>query len=122
LNGKQYIVKHISPDQVRCFATTSSIPIDQRYYNTSKWFIDSGALDYFTGLNKLFISFEEISLFLITLGDNSVVYVIGKGTLKLDLDNGQILHLKDVLYSPYFGDNNLLSIPKFVTVGCIVTF
>jgi hypothetical protein len=32
------------------------------------------------------------------------------------------LHLKDVLYSPYFGDNNLLSIPKFTTIGYTVTF
>jgi hypothetical protein len=62
--------------------------MDQRYYNTSEWFIDSGALDYFTGLNKLFVFFEEISLFPITLGDGSIVYVIGKGILKLNLDNG----------------------------------
>jgi hypothetical protein len=62
--------------------------MDQRYHNTSEWFIDSGALDYFTSLNKLFIFFEEISPFPITLGDDSVVYVIGKGTLKLNLDNG----------------------------------
>ena len=116
------MVKHISPDQVRCFATASSIPTDQRYHNTSEWFIDSGASDHFTGSNKSFISFEEISPFPITLGDDSVVYVTGKGTLKLNLDNGQILHLKDVLYSPHFGDNNLLSIPKFATVGCTVTF
>jgi hypothetical protein len=32
------------------------------------------------------------------------------------------LHLKDILYSPHFGDNNLLSIPKFITIGYIVTF
>jgi hypothetical protein len=94
----------------------------QRYYNTSEWFIDSGASDHFTGLNKSFVSFEEISLFPITLGDDSVVYIIGKGILKLNLDNSQILYLKDVLYSPHFGDNNLLSIPKFVTVGYTVTF
>jgi hypothetical protein len=96
--------------------------MDQQYYNTSKWFINSRASDYFTGLNKSFISFEEISLFPITLGDNSIIYITGKGTLKLNLNNSQILHLKDVLYSPYFGDNNLLSIPKFVIIGCIVTF
>jgi hypothetical protein len=122
LDRKQYIVKHISPNQVRCFATASSIPTDQRYHNTSKWFINSGASDHFTGSNKSFLSFKEISPFPITLGDNSIVYVTGKGTLKLNLDNGQILHLKDVLYSPHFGDNNLLSIPKFITIGYIVTF
>jgi len=60
----------------------------QRYYNTSEWFIDSRALDYFTGLNKSFISFKEISLFPITLGDDSIIYIIGKGTLKLNLNNG----------------------------------
>jgi hypothetical protein len=96
--------------------------MDQRYYNTFKWFINSRALDYFTSLNKLFVSFKEISLFLITLGNNSVVYVTGKDTLKLNLNNSQILHLKDILYSPYFSDNNLLSIPKFITIDYIVIF
>jgi hypothetical protein len=62
--------------------------MDQRYYNTSEWFIDSGALDHFTSSNKLFISFEEISSFPITLGDDSIIYVTGKGTLKLNLNNG----------------------------------
>ena len=61
--------------------------MDQQYYNTSKWFINSRASDYFTGLNKLFIFFKEIFPFSITLSDDSIVYVIGKGTLKLNFNN-----------------------------------
>jgi len=93
-----------------------------RYQNTTEWFIDSGASDHFTGSLNVFVSYEEISPFPINLGDDSSVYVTGKGVVSLLLNQGRELLLKDVLYVPEFGENNLLSIPKFASVGCKVVF
>ena len=47
------------------------------------WYINLGTMDYFTGSKSSFLIYEEINLFLITLSNESLILIKGKGTILL---------------------------------------
>jgi hypothetical protein len=47
------------------------------------WYINSGAMDYFTGSRSSFITYKDMEPFLITLGNESTILIKGKGTIIL---------------------------------------
>ena len=50
--------------------------------SSSKWIIDSGAIDHMTGNSSLFTTFQlHSSTSIVTLADGSTSYVIGSGTI-----------------------------------------
>jgi hypothetical protein len=86
------------------------------------WYLDSGATDHFTGNKASFTSYEDVTPFPISLGDESLILVEGKGSLTIATTTGYNIQLKDVLYSPHFKNTSLLSIAKVTQAGVKITF
>jgi len=65
------------------------------------WLIDSGTSRHFTGYKEaLFNMVEKKTTMEIILGDNATYLVKEIGTVTLHLNQGQTLHLQEVLYVP----------------------
>eukprot|EP00253_Pinus_taeda_P026491 PITA_26491 len=86
------------------------------------WLIDSGASRHFTGYKEVLHNLIEKETNLeIVLGDNMKYPVKGVGNVSLKLNQGNTIHLPDVLYVPDL-KNNLVSISAMEDKGYKVTF
>ena len=84
--------------------------------------IDSGASRHFTGYKEALSNLIEKETNLeIILGDNTTYPVKGTGTITIHSNQGQILHLQDVLYVPDL-KKNLVSIFVMEDKGFKVAF
>lgn len=72
------------------------------------WFLDSGCSNHMTGNKKWFVELDENHSCIVRLGNNSIMSVIGKGSVRFEVD-GIILTVSDVSFVPDL-TNNLLSI------------
>lgn len=87
-----------------------------------QWYIDSGASEHITGDREAFYTFQYITPFPVTLGDNSHVNVTGIGSIKLALGSGEEIGFSRVLYAREFGSNNLLSVAQMAKKGANIAF
>jgi hypothetical protein len=55
--------------------------LSSRASSTSIWYIDSGASCHMTGVREYFTDLTEIGNLEVVLGDDSVVKVVGSGTI-----------------------------------------
>ena len=86
------------------------------------WLIDSGASRHFTGYKEVLHNLIEKETNLeIVLGDNMKYPVKGVGNVSLKLNQGNMIHLQDVLYVPDL-KKNLVSISAMEDKGYKVTF
>eukprot|EP00253_Pinus_taeda_P001425 PITA_01425 len=86
------------------------------------WLIDSGALRHFTSYKEaLYNLIEKESNLEIVLGDNSKYPMKGIGNVTLQLNQGNTIHLQDVLYVPDL-KKNLVSISTMEDKGYKVAF
>eukprot|EP00253_Pinus_taeda_P004316 PITA_04316 len=86
------------------------------------WLIDSGASKHFTSYKEaLHDMIEKETNLKIVLGDNTKYPVKGVGNVTLQLNQGNIIHLQDVLYVPDL-KKNPVSISAMEDKGYKVTF
>jgi len=86
------------------------------------WLIDSGASRHFTDYKEaLYTLIEKETNLEIVLGDNSKYPVKGVGNVTLQLNQGNTIHLQDVLYLPDL-KKNLVSISAMEDKGYKVAF
>ena len=86
------------------------------------WLIDSGASRHFTGYKEVLYNLVEKETNLeIILGDDMKYPVKGVGNISLKLNQGNMIHLQDVLYVPDL-KKNLVSISAMEDKGYKVTF
>ena len=84
--------------------------------------IDSGASRHFTGYKEALSDLIEKDTNLeIILGDNATYPVKGVGNVTLQLNQGNIVHLQEVLYVPDL-KKNLVSISAMEDKGFKVAF
>jgi hypothetical protein len=90
--------------------------------NTSDqvWFLDSGCSNHMIGTKEWLFDFDDSFREIVKLGDNSTMYVLGKGNVKLCLQ-GKISVITDVYYLPNLR-NNLLSIGQLQKKNLTVVF
>jgi len=63
------------------------------------WYFDLGVSDYITGNIAVFDALTDITLFPITIGDESQCWVTGKGPVTLTVASGKEITISKVLYS-----------------------
>eukprot|EP00253_Pinus_taeda_P032546 PITA_32546 len=86
------------------------------------WLIDSGASRHFTGYKEALSNLIEKETNLeIVLGNNAKYPVKGVGNVTLQLNQGNTIHLQEVLYVPDL-KRNLVSISAMEDKGYKVTF
>eukprot|EP00253_Pinus_taeda_P032181 PITA_32181 len=94
-------------------ALSTTAPLD----SLGNWLIDSGASRHFTGYKEaLYNLIEKETNLEIVLGDNSKYLVKGVGNVTLQLNQGNTIHLQDVLYVPNL-KKNLVSISTMEDKG-----
>eukprot|EP00253_Pinus_taeda_P004754 PITA_04754 len=99
-------------------ALSTSAPSD----SMGIWLIDSGASRHFTGYKEVLHNLIEKETNLeIVLGDNMKYPMKGVGSVSLKLNQGNTIHLQDVLYVPDL-KKNLVSISAMEDKGYKVTF
>eukprot|EP00253_Pinus_taeda_P013641 PITA_13641 len=99
-------------------ALSTSAPSD----SMGIWFIDSGASRHFTSYKEVLHNLIDKETNLeIVLGDNMKYPVKGVGNVSLKLNQGNMIHLQDVLYVPDL-KKNLVSISTMEDKGYKVTF
>eukprot|EP00253_Pinus_taeda_P002593 PITA_02593 len=99
-------------------ALTTASPPD----TLDHWLIDSGASRHFIGYKEAISNLiEKKTNMEIILGDNVTYLVKGIWTFTLHLNQGQTLHLQEVLYVPDL-KKNLVSISMMEDKGFKVTF
>lgn len=86
------------------------------------WLIGSGALRHFTGYKEVLHNLiEKETILEIVLGDDMKYPIKGVGNVSLKLNQGNTIHLQDVLYVPDL-KKNLVSISVMEDKGYKVTF
>ena len=99
-------------------ALSTTAPSD----SLGNWLIDSGASRHFTGYKEaLYNLIEKETNLEIVLGDNSKYPMKVVGNVTLQLNQGNTIHLQDVLYVPDL-KNNLVSISAMEDKGYRVAF
>eukprot|EP00253_Pinus_taeda_P006195 PITA_06195 len=99
-------------------ALSTTAPSD----SLGNWLIDSGASRHFTGYKEALYNLVEKETNLeIVLGDNSKYPMKGVGNVTLQLNQGNTIHLQDVLYVPDL-KKNLVSISAMEDKGYKVAF
>ena len=90
-----------------------------------KWYVDSGATRHLCSQAELLTGLEEeTNVKKIYVGDGSSLEVKGRGTVNLQLGEGQkrsTVEIRDVLFVPKLAAN-LLSVPQLVEKGVHVSF
>jgi hypothetical protein len=76
--------------------------------STSVWYFDSEASRHMTGVCEYFIDLTEIGDLEVVLGDDSVVKVVGSGTLSFQRESVPPMLVRDVLYVPGLKKNLIL--------------
>ena len=90
--------------------------------SVGNWLIDSGASRHFTGYKEALSNLIEKETSLeIALEDNSKYRVKGVGNITLQLNQGNTIHLQEVLYVPDL-KKNLVSISAMEDKGYKVAF
>jgi hypothetical protein len=79
-------------------------------------------MNYFTGLRSSFLTYKDIKLFLIILGNKLTILIEGKGTILLDTRLDLKIRLGNILYSPKFRSIFLLLIIKINKVDSNIIF
>ncbi|KAM0021224.1 putative RNA-directed DNA polymerase [Helianthus debilis subsp. tardiflorus] len=79
------------------------------------WFLDSGCSNHMCGIKERFVNLDHSFTTSVRLGNNSRMYVSGKGSVKLTL-NGAALVITDVYYVPDL-KNCLLSVGQLQQRG-----
>ena len=69
-----------------------------------------------------FDAITDITLFPITISDESQCWVTGKGPVTLALTSGKEITISEVLYSQSFGNTCLLSVPQLARKGAEICF
>ena len=91
--------------------------------NTSDyWVVDSGASCHATPHRKFFHDYVQGDFGqYVLLGDDEPCKIVGKGKVRIKLNNGSEWLVKDVRYIPTM-KINLISIGKLGDSGCLYTF
>jgi len=84
------------------------------------WFIDSGCSNHMCGCKEWFYDLDENYRTTVKLGDNSRMYVMGKGSINLKIEDG-VHTVIDVFYIPEL-KNHLLSIGQLQDRNLEVVF
>jgi hypothetical protein len=95
--------------------------LSSRVSSTSIWYIDSGASRHMTGVREYFTDLTEIGDLEVVLGDDSVVKVVGSGTISFQRESLPPMLLRDVLYVPGL-KKNLVSVSTIEDRGYEVLF
>ena len=64
------------------------------------WLIDSGASFHMNPNRNSFNKYENFKGGKVYLGDNSILYIVGRGSICVKFSDGRIRRFDDVLYIP----------------------
>lgn len=103
--------------------------VSQSYHSTAtkkshRWIVDSGASTHMCHDISKFQQFISAHLGMIRIADGSNIPIQGKGTVILQVQNGEALYtvtLENVAFVPEL-DTNLISVKKLVKAGNTVSF
>ncbi|CAM0884436.1 unnamed protein product [Alopecurus aequalis] len=84
---------------------------------SSTWYLDSGASNHMTGCRETFVVLDESIKGIVKFGDDSVVKILGKGTVLLQSVSGQKIRLNDV-YLVSKLTSSILSLGQLDEGGC----
>ena len=84
--------------------------------NEDIWFLDSGCSDHMTGNISMFSMLDENVNSQVTLGTNSKVSAMGKGSVSFLTNKGETKSISNVYYVPGMKCNHL-SIGKLIQKG-----
>ncbi|HEX4849418.1 MAG TPA: DDE-type integrase/transposase/recombinase, partial [Puia sp.] len=85
------------------------------------WVLDSGASFHATPHRNYFLDYVQGDFGLVYLGDNEPCQIVGKGRIKIKLQNGNHWLLQEVRHVPRLS-RNLISAGQLTEQGCTVTF
>ena len=80
------------------------------------WLIDSGASLHMTPNRNWFSKYENFNGGKVYLGDNSVLDIVGRGSICVKFSDGRIRRFDGVLHIPGLA-RNLLSVSKLIDAG-----
>ena len=90
--------------------------------NTSDyWVVDSRASCHATPHRKFFHDYVQGDFGHVLLGDDEPCKIVGKGKVRIKLNNGNDWMLKDVRHIPTM-KRNMISTGQFGDSGCLFTF
>ena len=98
---------------------TQSHKLEPTYQQT--FILDSGASDHMIGDKALFTEYAEMHEASISLADNSKIYAVGRGSVKVQFGANTIT-LTDALHVPVMGKKHLLSVQMLTEKGATVIF
>eukprot|EP00253_Pinus_taeda_P002162 PITA_02162 len=111
-------IGHYQDEHYLISTLSTTTPLD----SLGNWLIDSGASRHFTGYKEALSNLIEKETNLeIILGDNSKYLVKGVENVSLQLNQGNTIHLQEVLYVPNL-KKNLVSILTMEDKGYKVAF
>ena len=87
----------------------------------NSWVLDFGASFHATPHRGYFIDYVQGDFGLVCLGDNEPCQIVGKGKIKIKLQNGNHWLLQEVRHVPKLS-RNLISARQLSDEGCVVTF
>jgi hypothetical protein len=86
------------------------------------WYIDNGASSHMTGVRENFTDLRDTEVRMeISLGDDTIVIVVGRGTITFQRESMPPLSFRDVLYVPGL-KKNLISVSTLQDRGLEVSF
>ena len=99
--------------------TSANIDIEREYSflighslsasTTSTWYIDSGASSHMTGAREMFSELSQEGIDVeVVLGNDTVVRVVGHGTITIQRETMSPMILRDVLFVPGLKKNLIL--------------
>ena len=80
------------------------------------WLIDSGASFHMNHNRNWFSKYENFDGGKVYLGDNSVLDIVGHGSIHVKFSNGRIRRFDGILHTPRLA-RNFLSVSKLIDVG-----
>lgn len=97
-------------DKILLFACQTA----SKHKNTI-WFLDSGCSNHMTGDEKIFLDIDATVNSQVKMGNDALVQVKGKGTIKVQTNVGTKF-IQDVLLAPEL-EQNLLSVGQLLEHG-----
>ena len=85
------------------------------------WVLDFGSSFHATPHRGYFIDYVQEDFGLVYLGDNEPYQIVGKGKIKIKLQNGNHWLLHEVKHVPRLS-RNLILVGQLGDEGCVVTF
>ena len=83
------------------------------------WVVDSGCSNHMRGCKQFFSILDENFHTTVSLGNNSTIQVMGKGTVDIKTRNGFVESISNVFYIPDL-KANLLSIGQLQEKGYVI--